>query len=215
MPDGLLGANPNIRSAPEGSLTRGLAPQGQGLGTTEPQHRIHPAAPPPPGLRGAPLVIQGGRTGRALGTPVTFKGPRAKARGPTLPLASALTSAHPSACLTDGGSGLLVSWELALTLGPPLRGPSQGAWHCNARDWGPRSPAPDSTCHSATTRAAKGAAGHSGWENSQGLPSPLWPSKALHAKTPGPMLPLASALTSALPSAHCLGDGNFCRPPGG
>ena len=65
--------------------------------------RRHPAL-------GAPPVIQGGSTGRALRAPEDLRRPpRAKTLGPTLPLSSALTLAHPSARCTAGGSGLPAS----------------------------------------------------------------------------------------------------------
>ena len=99
------------------------------------------------------------------------KAPHGKTLGTTLPRASSLTSACPSAHRTDGESGMLASWELTLTLGPPPRDPSQSAWQHNAGDWGTPSPALDSTYCPAASRAAKGAAGHSGWENGQGPPS--------------------------------------------
>ena len=68
------------------------------------------------------------------------KAPRTKTLGPKHLLASALISDHPSAPCRVGGSGLLASWGQTLTLGRPPRGPSQGAYHCNAWDWGPPRP---------------------------------------------------------------------------
>ena len=76
-PAGLLGANPNPRSAPKWHIPWGLALQRWGLGTPEPQCWTHPAALLPPGLLEAPLVIQHGRTGRAL------RGPGEISRPPT------------------------------------------------------------------------------------------------------------------------------------
>ena len=64
-----LGANPNPRLAPKGPLPRGLGPPRWRLGTLEHQCRTYPAAPPPPGLLGAPPVIQVGRMGWALRVP--------------------------------------------------------------------------------------------------------------------------------------------------
>ena len=61
---------------------------------------------------------------------------------------------------------------------------------------------PHSHCRPATTRAARGATGHSGRENGQDPPSTLRTSKAPRPKTLGPTLPLASALTSARSSAR-------------
>ena len=108
-PAGILGANTNPRLTPKGPFLRGLVPPTPGIGKSEPQRWTIPAAPPPPRPLGAPPVIQGGRKGRALRTPVTFKGPRSKALGPTLLLASALTSTRPSAHRIAGGSGLPAS----------------------------------------------------------------------------------------------------------
>ena len=139
-PAGLLGAIPNPRLAPEGPLPRGLATQRWGLGTPEPRQRTHPASPPPPEPLGAPLVIQGGRMGRALQAPATFVGhPPRNAWAH----ASARQRPHlgpPLHHRTAGGSGLPGFWGITLTLGRPPWGPSQGAWHRKAGDWGPPSP---------------------------------------------------------------------------
>ena len=116
-------------------------------------------------------------------------------------LASALTSARPSAPRTAGGSRLPASRVLTLTLGRPPRGPSQGSWCRFAGDREPQAPEPHSPYRNAATRAARSTAGHSGREKGQGLPSPRWPSKAPRAKTLVPTLPLPNALTSAPPSA--------------
>ena len=69
------GGNPNARSAPEGCLPRGLAPQRWGLGTPEPKRRTHRAAPLPPGVVGALPVIQGGKRTGPSEPPATFEGP--------------------------------------------------------------------------------------------------------------------------------------------
>ena len=69
----LLGANPNHGSALEGPFPRGLVPQCRGLGTPEPQRQTHPASTLTARPIGVPPLIQGGRTGRALRTQVTFK----------------------------------------------------------------------------------------------------------------------------------------------
>ena len=142
-PASLLGANPDPRLAPERPLPRGLAPQCQGLGTPEPQRGTHPAAPPPPKPLGAPPVIQGGRKGRALrAAPDLRRHPHKQAWA----IAQAPQRPHLSPTLREPhsrGSGLLASWRLTLTLGQPQRDPSQGAWRCNAGDWGPSSLTPD------------------------------------------------------------------------
>ena len=79
-PASLLGANSNPRWAPEGPLQRGLLPQRQGLGTPEPQHRTHPAAPLAHELLGVPPFIQGGRTGKAHHAHGDFQRPPAPKR---------------------------------------------------------------------------------------------------------------------------------------
>ena len=67
-PASLLGANPNLRSAPEGPFPRGLAPQLWVLWTLSTSTRLTSARPPPRPI-GAPRLIQGGRTGRVLRAP--------------------------------------------------------------------------------------------------------------------------------------------------
>ena len=63
---GLLGTNPKPRLAPKVPFPRGLVPQRWGLRTPEHQGQTYPAARPPPGPIGAPLLIQGGRMGKDL-----------------------------------------------------------------------------------------------------------------------------------------------------
>ena len=92
--------------------------------------------------------------------------------GSHAPAPSALTLAHPSTPCTAGRSGLPASWGLTLTLGRPPRGSSHGSWCRNAWDWGPPSPSQDSLCQPAATWAARGTAGHSGWENGRALRAP-------------------------------------------
>ena len=75
---------------------------------------------------------------------MTFEGARTKTLGPTLPLASTLTSAPPSARRTAGGSGLPASWGLTLSLGLPPRAPTQGAWRRKLGIGDTRAPALDS-----------------------------------------------------------------------
>ena len=65
-PVGLMGANPKPRLAPKVPFPRGLVPQRWGLRTPEHQGQTYPAARPPPGPIGAPLLIQGGRMGKDL-----------------------------------------------------------------------------------------------------------------------------------------------------
>ena len=62
----LLSANLKIRSAPEWPFPRGLASEHWGFATPEPLRQTHSTTTPPPGHIGAPPIIQGGRTGRAL-----------------------------------------------------------------------------------------------------------------------------------------------------
>ena len=113
-PAGLLCANPNPRSAPEGPVPRGQALPHLDSWTPEPQLQIHPAALPPPGPLRAPTVIHGGRTCRALRALANFEAPRPKTLGPTLLFATAVTSASPSARCTAGRSGLPASFRLTL-----------------------------------------------------------------------------------------------------
>ena len=140
----LLGATHNSRWAPKGPLRRGLEPQCLGLGTPEPQRRTHRVTAPPPGPLGAPPVIQGGRTGRALQSPGDLRRqPAPKCLGPRS--RSPTPSPRPPLCSPH-------SWQIGLNrlLGDnsnPRSAPegiSQGAWLPNARDWDPQAPAPDS-----------------------------------------------------------------------
>ena len=119
-----------------------------------------------------------------------FVGPLCQNTWPTLPLPRLLTSAHHSAQCRAAGSGLQATWGLTLTIGRPHRCPSQGAWHHNAGDWGPRSPVPDSHLGQATTCAHWGTATHSGLENRQSPASPQRPLKAPCTETLGPKLRL-------------------------
>ena len=72
----------------------------------------------------------------------------------------------------------------------------------------PRATAPDSPFRPTNTQATSGVADHSGCENGQGFLSPGRPSKAPRAKTLGPTILLACALTSACPSARCTDGGS-------
>ena len=132
-----------------GPLAKGLAPPRQGTGNPEPQLQTHHDGPRPPWPLGAlPVIQSGGNWQGPLSPRRPSKAHRAKTLGPTLPLASALTSVCPSTCCTAGRLGLLASW--VLTLSWPPRGPSQGAWRLN-EDWGPPSPSArltlPSRCH--------------------------------------------------------------------
>ena len=143
--------------------------------------------------------------GRALRAPGELRSPPApKYLGPcSRSPAPSPRPAPPPARHTASGSCLPASWGLILTQGRPPRGPSQGAWHRNAGDWGPPSPSAGLTLRPTATRAVIGAAGHSGQENVQGTPSPWRLSKAPCAKTLVPTLPLLNARSSACPSARC------------
>ena len=83
---GLLGANHNLSSSPEGPFPRGLARQCWGLGTDKPQCQSHPVAKPPHGrIRALPL-IQDGSKGRALRAPGNIRRPPVpKPLGPLSP----------------------------------------------------------------------------------------------------------------------------------
>ena len=133
-PVGLLGANPNSRSAPKVPFPRGLVPQCWGLRTPEHQCQTHPAAKPPPRSIGAPPLIQAGESPGPSKYPATIKGPPRQNTGAKLPLPSALTSTRPSAAQKALALGLLAFWGLTLTLGWPPRGYSQGPWSHNAGD---------------------------------------------------------------------------------
>ena len=98
--------------------------------------------------------------------------------GHTLPVASTLTSARPFARPTAGISDQPASCGLTVTLGQPLKGHSQRAWHRIARDWGRPRPSARLTLPSRHHLGRKGATGHSGQENGQGPRSPRRPSKA-------------------------------------
>ena len=88
-------------------------------GDPEAMCQTHPAAHQPPEPLGAPLVIQSGRTGKALRAPGDFRRPPCtKMVGPMLPLTSAFTLAHSSARRTAVASVLLAYWGLTLTLNP-------------------------------------------------------------------------------------------------
>ena len=88
------------------------------------------------------------------------------------------------------------------------RGPSQGAWHHTAGDWGPPNPSaglslppcrhPGREGRCLSFRAGERAQPSQPTADFEGTPR----------QTPGPTLPLTSALTLALPSARCLGSGS-------
>ena len=75
----------------------------------------------------------------------TSKAPCAKTLGPTLPLPSALTLAHPSACHTALRFNLPASWGQTLKLRRPTSGPTQGAWPQSTGDLLP--PRPERQTH--------------------------------------------------------------------
>ena len=130
------------------------------------------------------------------------KAPCAKTVGPTLPLASVLTSARPSAHHTASRLGLPAPGGLILTLGRPQRGSSQGAWRHNADDWGLPSPS------AGLTFLPRGHLGRSGRMRSFKVGERAGPSEPT-ATVVSPLLdnawahaPARCALTSALPSAR-------------
>ena len=208
------GSKPNPRSAPEGPLPRGLAPQCWGLVTPEPSARLHCQPAINRAARGS--AIHSGRENRQ-GPPSPLcpsKAARAKALGSTLPLASALTSARPSAHRRVGRSGLPASWGLTLTLGRPLRSPSKVPGAATPGIGDPRAPAPDSPCRPAATLSTRGAAGHSGRDNGQGLPSPRRLRRTPTPKCFGPLsLSPEPSPRLTLPLAPQLADW-ACWPPG-
>ena len=139
-PDSLLVGNNKASSAPEGPLSRGLAPPHRELGTPEPQCWTHPVPPPPPEPLGALRIIQGRRTGRALRAPGDIRrspepkrlGPRPAPQRPHLgpPLHSLhIGRIRPAGLLGDNPN------PRSTPEGPRPRGlaPQHG-------DWGPPSP---------------------------------------------------------------------------
>ena len=200
---GLLGVTLTLGQTPMGPSPGAWRLNAGDWGPPSPSAGLTHPYPVATGAARVAAILSGRENGQSPLSPWRpSKATSAKEVGPTLLLTSALTSACPSTQRTAGGSGVPASWGLTLTLGRPSRGTYQGACGRNTRNWGPRAPVPDSPCHPATTRAAKGAAGHSGQENGQSPPNTRQLSKATHTKTLGPMLPLASTLTSAHPSAH-------------
>ena len=77
-PAKLLGLTKTL-GRPRGAHPKGPGSATLGIGDSEPQNRTHPAALSPPGPLGAPPVIQGGRTDRALEKPVTLEASRQNA----------------------------------------------------------------------------------------------------------------------------------------
>ena len=183
-----------------------MVPQCWGLGSPKPQRRTYPAALPSPGA----AKDSAGHSGREKG-----QGPPSPRRPlrPSHEKASAHAPARqrphlsPPLCSPQsqwiGPPGLLGDkpHPRSAPMGPLPRGLAP-----QRRDWGPQSPSQDSACRPAATRAARGAAVHSVWENRQGPPNPRRHSKALRSKMLAPTVPLASALTSARRSAHHIAD---------
>ena len=130
-----------------------------------------------------------------------LKAPQAKFLGPTLPLTSALTSAHHSTHCTAFSSCLRASCELTPMLGQPPRALPKGPGGAKLGIGDGQAPVPDSPrCHAATW-ANWGATAYSVREKGQGTASTGQHSKTPHAKTRGPTLPLRSVLISACHSA--------------
>ena len=147
-PAHLLGANPKL-GRPRWTYTNGPVASTLGIGDPRfpgPDSHCHQAATR---AHWAPPLIQVVRKGRALLAHGDLpRPPGDKALGPTLPLLSALTSAHPSIHCTAIRSFLPASWglTLTLTLGLPWRGPSQGAGADILGLGDPQAPVPDSPC---------------------------------------------------------------------
>ena len=116
-----------------------------------------------------PAATWGVRTGRPSAPPATSKAPCTKMLGPTLPLATTLTSARPSDHRTAGRLGLL---GVTLNIGRPLTGPPKGPGAATPGIGDPRAPAPDSPCRPATTWATRGTARYSGRETGRALRTP-------------------------------------------
>ena len=172
------------------------------------------------------LLSHPGTPGQGPSEPqATFERPLTKTLGPMLPLASTLTSARHSPHRTASLLGLPASFELTLTLGQPLRDPSQVPGAATPGIGDPRAPAPDSPCRSATTVAARGAAGHSGRENGQGprapgnlqrSPAPKRLGPRSRSSAPSPRPPLRSPHIRRIGPAINLGANPkpYVRPEG-
>ena len=130
-----------------------------------------------------------------------LKAPRGKMLGPTLLLASALTSSHTSARRTAGVSGLPDSWGLTLTLGLPLRGPSELAWRRNAGDWGTPSPCAGLNLPPRRHLRCKGRRQSFREGERAGPYEPPATFESPPRQNAGPTIPLPSALTMACISA--------------
>ena len=147
--------------------------------------------------------IQVRRTGRALRDTATFKDltrKNAQAHPPTHQRLQLGLPRHSPHSWRIGPAGLLGAKPNPRL---PPRGLSQGAWRPIAGDWGPPSPSTGCTLSPLPTRAARGAAVHSGWEKGQGPPNPRPCSKAPRIKMLGPTLTFTSTLNSARTSAPC------------
>ena len=168
-PAGLLGANPNHRSAPLGPFPRGLASQRWGWG-----HRAQvpdsPCCPSATRAARGPPVNQGRRMVRALRASADVHRPPALKR-----LGSCSGSPAPSPrpnppCVAQpliGSTGLLGANRNPRST---PSSPSQGAWCRNAGDWGPPSLSTGLILPPSRHAGAWGGAVHSGWENGQSHP---------------------------------------------
>ena len=87
-------------------------------------------------------------------------------------------------------------------LGRPTRGPSQGALHRNAGNWGPPSPSARLILSSGHHMSPSGPHSSFRWEKVQSSPSPCPPLKAPHAKSHWPMPLLPSTIYLACHSTH-------------
>ena len=113
--------------------------------------------------------------------------------------------------LLIGSTGLL---GVTVTLDRPPRGPSQGAWRCNAGDWGPQ---PQRWPHPAAQLlpGSWGPALHSGRENGRDPPKHGDLQRTPAPKRPGPRSrPPALSTRSATPLSTQLAN-RACWPPRG
>ena len=119
------------------------------------------------------------------------------------PLPSALTSSRPSAHNTAFCSALHASWRLALTLGRPSSGPSQGACCHSTGVLGLPSHIARFTLSPGCHMGPLAPTALSVQEKAQSPPSPWRHLKASHDKALGPMPLFHRDHTTTHHSVHC------------
>ena len=200
--------------SPEGP-SKGLGAPTLGIGNLRTPALDSPCSPPPPGPLGAPPVIQARERVGPSEPLASFEGRQRQntwAHAPTHqrpPLGPPPPPRH-----TAHGSCLPASSGLILTLGRPPRGSSQGAWHRNARDWGPP---PQRWTHPPPHRhpglywrrwsfRAGECAGHT---------EPLAHFEGPRAKLLGPRSHSSTPSARPAPPLAAHPADRACRPPGG